>query len=137
MKKTPLTRSEIMTRVRSTETSIEVKLRKMLWHNGFRYRKNCKDVFGKPDICFKKKKIAIFCDSEFWHGKRYLEGKSIPKTNRKFWIEKFERNIARDKKVTKHLEEDGWIVLRFWEEDINKNIEKCVSTIINELNRKS
>lgn len=134
MKKT-LTRSEIMSRVKSKDTSMEVKLRKALWHKGLRYRKNCKDVFGKPDICFKKKKVAIFCDSEFWHGKYYLENKSIPKTNTKYWIEKFERNIARDIEVNKHLQDDCWIVLRFWEKDIHKDLESCVNTIINTIQR--
>jgi len=133
MRKKKLTRSEIMSRIKSKDTSIEIKLRKALWKRGFRYRKNCKDVFGKPDICFKKKKIAIFCDSEFWHGKNYLEKESVPKTNTKFWIEKFEKNINRDAKVTEQLQSNGWIVLRFWGTDINKNLEECVNTIINEL----
>ena len=117
MKKTTLTRSEIMAPIKNKDTSIEVKLRKALWHSGVRYRKNCKDVFGKPDICLKKKKVDIFCDSEFWHGKLYLENREIPKTNTKYWTEKFEKNIARDKVVIQRLQDDSWTVLRFWEED--------------------
>lgn len=88
-------RSENMRRIKSKDTSIEIKLRKELWERGFRYRKNCKDVFGKPDIYFKKKKIAIFSDSEFWHGKYYKEGKYIPKTNTKFWIEKILKEMKK------------------------------------------
>ncbi|MDQ1341034.1 MAG: mismatch endonuclease, patch repair protein, partial [Campylobacterota bacterium] len=71
----PMSRSENMSRIKSKDTSIEIKLRKELFKKGFRYRKNCKDIYGKPDICFKGKKIAIFCDSEFWHGKNFYNGK--------------------------------------------------------------
>jgi len=121
-----MTRSENMKRIKSKDTSIEIILRKVLWKKGYRYRKNCKDVIGKPDLCFKGKKLAVFCDSEFWHGKYLMEGKYIPKTNRKFWIEKLEKNIERDKTVNIKLKENGWTVLRFWESDIRKNTDKCV-----------
>ena len=121
-----MTRSENMKRIKSKDTSIEIILRKALWKKGYRYRKNCKDVVGKPDLCFKGKKLAVFCDSEFWHGKYLLEGKYVPKTNRKFWIEKLKRNIERDKTVNLKLKENGWTVLRFWESDIRKNTDLCV-----------
>ncbi|WP_418640606.1 very short patch repair endonuclease [Sulfurimonas sp. ST-27] len=121
-----ITRSENMKRIKSRDTSIEIIFRKALWKKGYRYRKNCRDVIGKPDLCFKGKKLAVFCDSEFWHGKYLLEGKYIPKTNRKFWIEKLERNIERDKFVNMKLKEKDWTVLRFWESDIRKNTDKCV-----------
>jgi len=121
-----MTRSENMKHIKSKDTSIEIILRKALWKKGYRYRKNCKDVIGKPDLCFKGKKLAVFCDSEFWHGKYFMEGKYIPKTNRKFWIEKLEKNIERDKTVNMKLKENSWTVLRFWESDIRKNIDKCV-----------
>lgn len=124
-----MNRSENMSRIKSKDTSIEIMLRKALWSKGIRYRKNCKDVFGKPDICFKGKKIAVFCDSEFWHGKYYLEGKYIPKTNMKYWIKKLEKNIIRDKKVNETLLLDDWIVLRFWESDIENDILQVISTI--------
>lgn len=130
MKKKTMSRSENMSRIRGKDTSIEVKLRMALWHKGIRYRKNCKDVYGKPDICFKGKKVAVFCDSEFWHGKFYQEDRYIPKTNTEYWVEKFKRNITRDNIVNKQLKGDGWIVLRFWEDDINKNLDECVNKII-------
>jgi len=123
-------RSANMKRIKSADTSIEIKLRKALWAKGYHYRKNCKDVYGKPDICFKGKKIAIFCDSEFWHGKFYLEGKYIPKTNTEFWIQKFQTNIKRDDKVNKQLDKLGWKVLRFWETEINNDLEQCIKKII-------
>ncbi len=130
MKKKPMTRSENMSRIRGKDTSIEVKLRKALWDQGIRYRKNCKEVYGKPDICFKGKKIAVFCDSEFWHGKFYQEDRYIPKTNTEYWVQKLEKNIERDKIVNKQLQDNGWIVLRFWENDINKNLDECVDKIV-------
>ncbi len=125
----PISRSENMRRIKSKDTSIETMLRKELWRKGYRYRKNCADIYGKPDICFKGKKIAVFCDSEFWHGKNLLEGKYIPKTNTDFWVKKIKRNIERDSEVNNFLEKKGWTVLRFWEEDIRTNIFNCVETI--------
>jgi len=127
-KKKPMTRSENMRRIKSKDTSIEQILRKILWKRGLRYRKNCPDVYGKPDICFKKKKIAVFCDSEFWHGKYFMEGK-IPKTNQEYWIPKIKRNIERDKEVTARLKEEGWKVYRFWGKDILKDPEKIADII--------
>jgi len=129
-----MTRSENMRRIKSKDTSIELILRKALWKKGVKYRKNCKDIFGKPDICIKKYKLAVFCDSEFWHGKDFLEGK-IPKTNQEFWIKKLQRNIQRDKEVNSVLKENGWTVLRFWEKDIRKNTEKCVNKIIDTIKK--
>jgi DNA mismatch endonuclease (patch repair protein) len=129
MKKEPITRSENMRRIKSKDTSIELILRKELWKRGLRYRKNVKDIFGKPDIVFKGKKLAIFADSEFWHGKQLLEGKYIPKTNTEFWVKKITRNIERDKEVNKNLKSDGWAVLRFWEADIRKDVSICADKI--------
>jgi len=124
-----MNRSENMRRIKSKDTSIEIKLRKELWKRGYRYRRNCQDIYGKPDICFKRKKIAIFCDSEFWHGKYLLEKIYIPKTNREFWVHKIQKNIERDKEVNKSLEKDGWIVLRFWQKDIEDNLDECINKI--------
>ena len=124
-KKTPISRSENMRRIKSKDTTIEILLRKELWKRGLRYRKNVKDIYGKPDIVFKGKKLAVFVDSEFWHGKQLLEGKYIPKTNTEFWVTKIKRNIERDKEVNEKLKKDGWTVLRFWEADIRKNISAC------------
>jgi len=124
-----MNRSENMRRIKSKDTSIEIILRKALWKKGYRYRKNCKTVYGKPDICFKSKKVAIFCDSEFWHGKYLLEGKYVPKTNKEYWISKIEKNIKRDIKVNEELRNQDWTVLRFWQKDIEKNLEKCIKKI--------
>lgn len=128
-----MSRSENMSRIRSKNTQIEVILRKELWSRGIRYRINSKNVIGKPDICFKGKKIAVFCDSEFWHGKEFLKGR-IPKSNQDYWIPKIERNIERDKEVNKKLKKDGWKVIRFWGKEILKNPVKCADTIEKYLN---
>ena len=110
-----------MKRVKSKDSEIELLLRKELWNRGLRYQKNVKTIFGKPDIVFKGKKIAVFCDSEFWHGFDWENRKDQIKSRRDFWIPKIERNIQRDVEVTEKLTETGWIVLRFWGKDIKKN----------------
>ena len=129
-------RSYIMSRINSQDTKIEVILRKALWSLGYRYRKNDRSVFGTPDICFKKKKLAVFCDSSFWHGRNYLDGK-IPENNRKFWVEKFKTNIKRDVLVNETLEREGWKVLRFWDNEINSNPDRCLSEIRMHLDRQA
>ena len=118
-----------MRRIKSKDTTIEILLRKELWKRGLRYRKNVKDIYGKPDIVFKGKKLAVFADSEFWHGKQLLEGKYIPKTNTEFWVKKITRNIERDKEVNEKLKDEGWTVLRFWEADIRKKLLECADSV--------
>ena len=127
---TPLERSAVMARVRSKDAKPETALRKELWRRGLRYRKHCKNVFCKPDICFPSLKIAVFCDSEFWHGKYFLENKRIPKSNVEFWKAKFERNITRDKEVGEILAGEGWTVVRIWNEEIRNNLRSVVENII-------
>lgn len=126
--------SKTAKKIKSKNTKIELALGKAIWAVGLRYRKHCKDVFGKPDFCFRSKKIAIFCDSEFWHGKKFLDGERF-KTNTDFWETKIQRNIQRDKQVNDQLLSDGWIVLRFWEKDIQKNIDFCIDTILDIYNK--
>lgn len=118
-----------MSRIRCKDTKIEVVLRKELWSRGLRYRKNVKTVPGKPDIAFIGKKIAVFCDSEFWHGFDWENRKNDIKTHREFWIPKIERNIQRDLEVNRLLEEQGWIVLRFWGKEIQKDLSGCADRI--------
>lgn len=134
-KKKKLTRSETMSRIRSKDTGPELLLRKALFKQGMRFRIYAKNVMGKPDIYIKKYKLAIFVDSDFWHGRLYKEGKRIPKTNQDYWIPKLERNIARDISVTKQLKDNGWTVLRFWESDIYNNTEEIVNHIMKTFNK--
>lgn len=115
--------------VKSKNSQIEITLRKELWRRGLRYQKNCKDIPGKPDIVFKEKRIAIFCDSEFWHGYDWDKRKSDFKSNQNFWIPKIEKNIKRDQEVTSALTNQGWTVLRFWGKEIIKNTNECADII--------
>lgn len=129
MSKTKEQISYNMRQVKNKDSKIEILLRKELWKRGLRYRKNTNKVFGHPDIAFIGKKIAIFCDSEFWHGFNWEEKKKEIKSNQEFWIKKIERNIQRDVEVNSQLKEDGWTVLRFWGNDIKKNTVKCADII--------
>lgn len=107
-------RRKNMQAVKSHDSKIEIALSKELWKRGYRYRKNDKTVFGKPDLTFKKYKLAIFVDSEFWHSK-------------------IERNIERDKEVNKYLTVNGWKVLRFWGKEIQNNLITCITKIEQEI----
>lgn len=129
-------RRKNMQAVKSKGSKIEILLGKKLWERGFRYRKNDKTVFGKPDFVFKKYKVAVFCDSEFWHGKDWEIKKQEHKSNIDFWHKKIERNIERDKEVNIELTKQGWKVLRFWGRDIEKNSLLCVNKIEEVINAK-
>ena len=124
-------RSENMRRMKASDTLIEQLLRKALWAKGFRYRKNVKDLPGKPDIVLKRYKIAIFCDGEFFHGKDWesLRKKLKSSNNGEFWIKKISRNVEHDKEVNEKLEDMGYTVLRFWGNDIKKHLNDCISVI--------
>lgn len=126
-------RRKNMQAVKSKGSKIETLLAKELWKRGYRYRKNNKTVFGKPDFTFKKYKIAIFCDSEFWHGKNWEKKKKEHKSNINFWHQKIERNIERDKEVNAVLLKEGWTILRFWGEEIKKDLLSCVDEIEREI----
>lgn len=128
---TPEQRSKLMSAIRSTNTKDEVRLAKALWALGYRYRRNNKTVFGKPDFTFKKIKLAIFVDGEFFHGKNWDIDRNRIKTNSEFWIKKIERNMQRDIEVNTYLESQNWKILRFWSNDIKKNLEACILEIQN------
>lgn len=126
---TPEQRRKNMQAVKNKNSKIEIMLRKELWSRGLRYQKNSTKIYGKPDIVFIGKKIAVFCDSEFWHGYDWENKKNEIKSKREFWIPKIERNIQRDIEVTNKLQSEGWIVLRFWGNQIKKNLTECADTI--------
>lgn len=130
MKKTPEQIHYNMQRVKCKNTEIELRLRKELWSRGVRYRKNVSKIIGKPDIAFIGKKVAVFCDSEFWHGYDWERQRMAIKSNRDFWIPKIESNIERDKKVNEALKAEGWTVLRFWGNEIKNNVEQCADLVI-------
>lgn len=118
-------RQKLMSRVKNKNTDIELTLRRKLWNLGYRYKVNYK-IFGRPDIAFPSKKIAIFCDGDFWHGKNFKAEKVKYK---KFWQEKILKNIKRDEEVGERLESEGWTVLRFWKSEILENPDKCILEI--------
>ncbi len=127
---TPEQRHKNMKAIKNKDSRIELLLRKELWKRGVRYQKNSGKVYGHPDIVFIGKKVAVFCDSEFWHGYNWETRKNDIKSNRDYWISKIERNIARDKEVNAVLESQGWKVIRFWGNEILKETDKCVNMIM-------
>lgn len=120
-----------MSRVRNSDTALEKLLcGELVRHGVTTFTRNNKTIFGKPDIVFFARKIAIFCDGDFWHGYNWKQSQNEIKSNRDFWIPKIERNINRDKEVNTALEADGWKVLRFWGEEIKKNVKACADLIV-------
>jgi DNA mismatch endonuclease Vsr len=129
MKLTPEQIHYTMSRVRSSGSIIERRLGSALWKAGFRYRKQYK-IFGKPDYVLVSAKIAIFVDSEFWHGYRWgKRAKEAFRSNQSYWYSKIERNRTRDRKVNKELKREGWRVIRFWEHEITSKLEDCVARV--------
>lgn len=118
-----------MRAIKNKDSKLEIMLRKELWSRGLRYQKNCNGITGHPDIVFKGKKVAVFCDSEFWHGYDWDNRKNDIKSNQEFWIPKIERNIQRDKEVNEQLKTEGWTVIRFWGKDIQKKTKECADII--------
>ena len=133
MKRDPQTVSNIMRRVKSKNTLIEIKFRNILWNSGFRYRKNCVKILGKPDLVSMKFKIAIFIDGDLWHGNQYknrgfnsLEEQFANVSNKDYWIKKIKRNIERDKITSDKLQKEGWLVIRIWESQIKQDISLLI-----------
>lgn len=134
---TPEQRRRNMQAIRSKDTTIELLLRKALWERGVRYRKNYKKLIGKPDIAITKYRIAVFCDSDYWHGYDWENRNHRIKSNRDYWVPKIERNMKRDQEVTERLQHEGWIVLRFWEWQIRKKLSECVEDILQAIESRS
>lgn len=126
-------RHKNMQAVKNKDSEIELLLRRELWSRGIRYRKNCNKVFGHPDIAFIGKKVAVFCDSEFWHGYNWETKKEEIKSHQDFWIPKIERNIQRDIEVNQKLQSEGWLVIRFWGEEIKKDVSACADLVVKRL----
>lgn len=122
-------RRKNMRAVKCKDSEIERLLRSELWKRGYRYRKNDRRLEGKPDVVLSKYKIAVFCDSEFWHGYNWDVRKEDIKSNREFWIKKIEGNMKRDAAVNEILQKQGWTVLRFWGKDIQRRLAACVNEV--------
>lgn len=123
-------RSRQMSKIRGKNTKPELAFRKALYNANVRYRVNVKSLPGRPDIANVSKRFVVFIDGEFWHGFRWAEKKRSIKSNRGFWIPKIERNMQRDKENNHKLESMGFKVFRFWEQEINKNLEGCLNQVL-------
>lgn len=126
-------RSKIMRAIKGKDTKEEILLAKALWRRGHRYRKHDRTIFGTPDLSFKKYKIAIFVDGEFFHGKDWEIVKQRLDTNKEYWIAKIEKNKNRDIIVNEYLASKGWTVLRFWSKDVKRKLYTTVRTIEKEI----
>jgi DNA (cytosine-5)-methyltransferase 1 len=122
-----------MRKVRSTDTAPEVTFRKALWAAGLRYRKNASKLPGKPDVVISSARLVVFIDGDFWHGGQWhrrnlrsLSEQFEHAESRNYWLTKISRNMARDCRATSQLLQDGWVVLRFWESQIKRDLEACV-----------
>lgn len=127
---TTVQRSEQMKKIRNKGTKPELLFRKSLWGKGYRYRVNVKKLAGSPDIVLSRYKVAIFIDGEFWHGYDWKQKREKIKSNRKFWIPKIERNMERDQENNNKLKDAGYMVFRFWESEIKKDLDTCVQKVI-------
>lgn len=136
--KTTKYRSKMMSKIHSTGGKAEILLRKKLWHQGIRYYKNYKKLPGKPDIVISKYHIIIFVDGEFWHGYNWkIQKEKYIHRNRKYWINKIEKNMLRDEREDTELRNMGWSIIRFWEKhEVLKNPDKCTSIILDEISFK-
>ena len=118
-----------MQAVRAKGTGLERKLGSALWGAGLRYRKHY-PVEGRPDFALVSSRIAVFCDSHFWHGYDWENRKRDHRHNVRFWHDKIERNMERDAEVNAALTQDGWLVIRFWEHEITDALSNCVSKVL-------
>ena len=126
-------RSENMKKIRSKDTSIEVKVRKYLYHHGFRYRKNVNELPGTPDIVLRKYRVAIFVNGCFFHHHNNCRLAYIPKTNTDFWMKKFNRNIENDIKNINQLEQMDYKVITVWECEIKYCFEYRMEELVKEI----
>lgn len=131
----PAATSFLMSRVRGSDSRMEIGLRSALHRAGYRFRKNVLSLVGKPDIVFRRERVAVFVDGDFWHARILKERgmdalrESLKTNNQEFWISKLRRNLDRDRFVTAELERLGWLVVRLWESDLKKNMDGGAKTV--------
>lgn len=124
-------RHKNMQKIRSMDTISEKRIMQELKRRKIYFAKYVLSLPGKPDIVFRRKKIAVFIDSDFWHvhPKRFI----MPKSNIKYWKEKIVRNQKRDSEVNHRLRKEGWKIIRIWEHDLKKNLSRCMDKILKSL----
>lgn len=128
-------RSWNMSRIRSKDTCLEIKVRKYLFSQGFRYRKNVAQLPGKPDIVMPKYKTVIFVHGCFWHRHEGCIKATTPKTRQEYWLPKFERNVINDKKHEEELKTEGWNVIVLWECDITRRFQEVMDKTVESILR--
>lgn len=130
---TNLKRHEIMSKIKGKDTKNEIRVRKWLYANGIRYRKNYKELPGKPDIAVTRLKTAIFVNGCFWHGHNGCKLYTIPKTRTEFWVDKINKTQKRDIENKIKLEGLGWKVFVLWECDLDRDFENTMKKLLNNL----
>lgn len=126
-----------MSAVRSKNSGAEMRLRRAIWKRGYRYRLHSPDLPGRPDLVFRSRKVVIFVDGDFWHGRILVrEGEDALRSSFRdpafgvgWWFQKIRGNVARDTRVTRELDELGWTVVRVWESEIKRDLEGVVEKI--------
>lgn len=121
-----------MQAVKSKDTELERTVMHELWNKGIRFRRNVKDLRGKPDLAIKKYKIVIFLDSCFWHGCELHY--RAPETNKEFWQRKIEKNRERDMKTTEYYRSRNWHILRIWEHETKQDFERTIEKLVGFVN---
>lgn len=129
--------SAAMQKVKSRNTTPELKLRKALWQEGLRYRLHAAELAGRPDVVFPSAKVAVFVDGDFWHGNQWRV-RGLPSLEDQFkhvangesyWIPKIRRTMKRDTAATRQLRSTGWQVIRLWESTIASDLDSCVDRV--------
>lgn len=134
-----------MAAIRSTENRTETALRRALHGLGLRYRKYRNDLPGRPDIVFPKARVVVFVDGDYWHGRVLIDGGPdaletkvgrLAEPSRTYWRDKFTRRVQRDRDITAALRSKGWLVLRFWESDLRKDVDPAARRIATAVRRR-
>jgi DNA mismatch endonuclease (patch repair protein) len=127
--------SAIKRRNRSRNTEAEMLLRRELWRLGFRFRLHDPTLTGKPDLVFRRARVVIFCDGDFWHGRHWKKRRDrlARGANAAYWIPKIETNINRDRRITRTLQEEGWCVIRVWETDVLRDVSAVIAPICSKI----
>ncbi|MBS5112731.1 MAG: DNA mismatch endonuclease Vsr [Coprobacillus cateniformis] len=133
MKKYKNTRSYNMSKIKSKDTSVELKVRRYLYHHGFRYRKNVNLLPGTPDIVLDKYRVVIFVNGCFWHHHYNCKYAVYPKTRTEFWYKKMQKNIDNDIKNYQLLEQMDYRVIIIWECEINEAFDDRMKYLIHEI----
>lgn len=130
---TPDKRSWNMSHIHAKDTSIELKVRRFLFSQGFRYRKNVSSLPGKPDMVLPKYHAVVFIHGCFWHRHEGCKRATTPKSRQEYWLPKFERNVANDRKHCEELKQMGWRPIVIWECEVNKHFEETMNRLVNEI----